>query len=281
MNEVQNMLDAIRDSFTLAGGTPGLSALFLAGLLALWYTKNEQKKDTKMLFSYAMVVLLVIISPPYLYLVGRFFTGYALDSMYLWLLPLTPVMLKVFSDAAVAARALSHRFIFGLSAAALLLLAGTSSFQPESFQRVGNHYYIPDAELHTLEYLKQIREERGQEEMLIWGPEHLMEYARRYDGGLILVYGRDMWEGTPDPEMHQIYEDWEYNAALAMQNETLFLDVMGESAERYGCDLLILDKEPFFTAKQPWPKLIGQYVLQETLENELIYVFTGEQNEEQ
>ncbi|MBO6298369.1 MAG: hypothetical protein J6N53_05935 [Lachnospiraceae bacterium] len=271
MIEVQTMLDAIRNAFTLAGGTPGLSALFLAGLLALWYAKNEQKKDTELLFRYALIVLLVIISPPYLYLVGRFFTGFALDGMYLWLLPLTPVMLKVFSDAAVAARALSHRFIFGLSAAALLLLAGTSSFQPESFQRVDNAYYIPEAELHTLEYISRIRNERGQEEILIWGPERLMEYARRYDGGLILVYGRDLWEGTPDPEMHQIYEDLDYNALLAMQNETLFLDIMGESAERYGCDLLILDKGPFYEEKQPWPKRIGQYVLQDMVENELIY----------
>ena len=276
MIEVQTMLDAIRNAFTLAGGTPGLSALFLAGLLALWYAKNEQKKDTELLFRYALIVLIVIISPPYLYLVGRFFTGFALDGMYLWLLPLTPVMLKVFSDAAVAARALSHRFIFGLSAAALLLLAGTSSFQPESFQRVDNAYYIPEAELHTLEYISRIRNERGQEEILIWGPERLMEYARRYDGGLILVYGRDLWEGTPDPEMHQIYEDLDYNALLAMQNETLFLDIMGKSAERYGCDLLILDKEPFYEEKQPWPKRIGQYVLQDVVENELIYMKLGE-----
>jgi hypothetical protein len=74
-------------------------------------------------------------------------------------------------------------------AAALLLLAGTSSFQPESFRMVDNHYFIPEAELHTLEYISRIREERGQEEILIWGPERLMEYARRYDSGLILVYG--------------------------------------------------------------------------------------------
>lgn len=272
MNEVQDMLDAIRDAFTLAGGTPGLSALFLAGLIALWYGKTELKKESKLLFRYALVMLLVIISPPYLYLVDRYFTGYAVDSMYLWLLPLTPVLLKVFSDAALAAKALRHRVVFGLSAAALLLLAGTSSFQPESFQRVDNEYYIPKEALHTLERISSIREARGQEEMLIWGPDWLTEYARIYDGGLLLVYGRDLWEGSPDPEMHQIYEDLDYNAALAMHNETLFLNVMGESAERYGCELLVLDKGPFFEAKEPWPKMIGEYVLQDVVENSLIYI---------
>ncbi len=271
MNGMQTMLEAIRNAFTLAGGTPGLSALFLAGLIALWYAKTGQKKDTELLFRYALVVLLVIISPPYLYLVGRFFTGYAVDSMYLWLLPLTPVVLKVFSDAAGAARAVRHRIVFVLSAAALLLLAGTSSFQPESWRMVENHYYIPQETLTVLQRLRQIREERELEQMVIWGPDQLMEYARIYDDGLILVYGRDIWEGSPDSEMHQIYEAQEVNAAFAMEQMPMFLESMGDMAEQMGCELLILDKTPFYEQQEPWPRLLGNYVLQETVENEIIY----------
>ena len=272
MTGVQTMLGAIRNAFTLAGGTPGLSALFLAGLIALWYTKNEQKKDTELLFRYALVVLLVIISPPYLFLTGRFFTQYAVDNMYLWLLPLTPVVLKVFSDAAGVVRALRHRFIFGLSAAALLLLAGTSSFQPESWKMVENQYYIPQEVVTTLEQVSRIRKERGQEEMLIWGPKELTEYARIYDEGLLTVYGRDLWEGTPDPQMHQIYENWEYNAAMAMDNVPLFMEELGAAAEQYHCDLLILSKAPFYELQEPWPRLVGEYVLQETLDGYIVYV---------
>lgn len=273
MNDLQTMLQAIRNAFTLAGGTPGLSALFLAGLIALWNAKSEQKKDTELLFRYALVVLLLIISPPYLYLVGRLFTGYAINNMFLWLLPLTPVLLKVFSDAAGAVQNRGNRVAFVLAAAVLLVLAGTSSFQPQSWRMVDNHYYIPEDTLQVLQRIRQIRLERGQEEMVIWGPEQLMNYARIYDDGLLLVYGRDLWEGTPDSEMHQIYEAEAYNAHLAMGDAPVFQEHMGPMAAELGCDMVILEKAPFEEAQQPWPEMLGDYVLQEVLEKELIYVY--------
>ncbi|MBR1470892.1 MAG: hypothetical protein IJ600_04535 [Lachnospiraceae bacterium] len=269
---MSNMLEAIQHAFTLAGGTPGLSALFLAGLIALWYGKEGQKNDTRMLFHYALVMLLVIISPPYLYLTGRFFQGYTIDKMYLWLLPLTPVLLKVFSDATGALKKLHHRVLFVLAAAALLLLAGTTSYSAEGWKLTENSSYIPEETLSVLKRLQGIRREKGKEEILVWAPQDIMDYGRRYEGGLLFVYGRDLWLGPIDSEMHQIYDQTAHEAYAAMEDAVAHTKEIGKIAEAYQCDILVVSKERFYEEEQPWPRLYGNYVLREILEENLIYM---------
>ncbi len=51
-----------------------------------------------------------------------------------------------------------------------------------------------------------IRERLGDGQIWLWAPESVMEYARELDGGICLVYGRNMWEPALNAYTYDIYD---------------------------------------------------------------------------
>ena len=54
--------------------------------------------------------------------------------------------------------------------------------------------------------LSGLRERFGDGQICLWAPESIMGYAREFDGGICLVYGRNMWEPALNAYTYDTYE---------------------------------------------------------------------------
>lgn len=63
------------------------------------------------------------------------------------------------------------------------------------------------------EVLAELREQAGEQDICLWAPRSILEYARELDGGIRLVYGRNMWDISLNafsydgygPQLEQLY----------------------------------------------------------------------------
>ena len=78
---------SMRDTLESAGASAGLSGLFLAGLLALWYAKDRVSEKIRFMFIYATVILVVIIMPFYTIWCDKYLPGFTDLGSHLWFLP--------------------------------------------------------------------------------------------------------------------------------------------------------------------------------------------------
>lgn len=251
IHEMQNALE-------LAGGNVGFTALFLAGLFALWNSKFNSHVETGNLFWYALAVLLVVISPVYQTLVQRFFPELMQDNMFLWILPTAPVILYVSVIAIRYGKSRWNQAMLIVGMISLLLLAALTSYTQSDRQAVENSYYIPEKEYLTITEIDNYRQEMHKDTIMIWGPDPIIQYSRIYSGRLYTLYGKDLWLGVEDSQLHQIYEAWNYDAYSWMQNEVDFLEQIGELAENMDCDVVVLSRKQFEDHEALMPDMLGE-----------------------
>lgn len=63
------------------------------------------------------------------------------------------------------------------------------------------------------EVLAELREQAGERDICLWAPRSILEYVRELDGGIRLVYGRNMWDISLNafsydgygPQLEQLY----------------------------------------------------------------------------
>lgn len=169
-----------------------LAAALMVSLLFLWvyYKKVEQKS----FLIYTTAVTLLCIFPFTAVLLERYQTsiyGY----QWIWsFVPLTAMVsfaatvfvaevLREWQGGSRKRRALAVVFLV-----MALVFCGGMGAEP----RDG---YGKQAERLQAEALLQKVQERLQgRQICLWAPRAVLEYARAYDGGLELLYGRDMWE---------------------------------------------------------------------------------------
>ncbi len=103
-------------------------------------------------------------------------------------------------------------------------------------------------------------------EGILLAPNKVLEYAAIYEPEILLLYGKDLY--TPnldlgimdayDPELLSVYE--------AMQNQEENLELLGEMAFSYGCEIMVLD------AFDQAPETIGEFTRVDGTGNYFIYV---------
>ncbi|MCM1537368.1 MAG: hypothetical protein NC254_03105 [bacterium] len=78
---------------------------------------------------------------------------------------------------------------------------------------------------------------------LMAAPKHMMDAVRRYDAGIMLVYGRDLWQTDALAGVNDIYTGEQVLLCQAMEAEPPLTVPTAELALTYGCNLIVL-KEP-------------------------------------
>lgn len=264
----------MQSALEMAGGSPGLTALFLAGLIALWNQKFRGDQQNGYLFWYGAITLFIVISPVFLMLVTRFLPELTTDSMMLWILPVVPVILITGVNAFPFQRTKKERILFFAAFLAIIILAGATAYTKNQYKIIENAEYIPDSELEMILKVEEYRQENGMETVLLWAPQDIMKYARVYSGNIYLLYGKDLWLGSMDSQMHQIYEEWQQNAYIYMENAPLYLREIPEVAYARGCDVLILSKKVFEMYQTELPGSLGQgrYVYSASGKDYVLYV---------
>lgn len=55
--------------------------------------------------------------------------------------------------------------------------------------------------------LTEVQERMEGREMFLWAPREIMEYAREYDAGIRLLYGRNMWDASLNAYAYDTYSE--------------------------------------------------------------------------
>ena len=274
---MSEVIGSMQSALELAGGSPGLSAVFLASLIALWYRKFQRELSVGCLFWYGTITLSMLIIPGFLAFVGNFWPELLTDYMILWILPVVPVILIAGVNAFPFGGERKDRFFFLMAFFAILILAGATVYQRNQHEQIENRKYIPDSELEMLQKVEEYREKEQQETILLWADQEIMNYARIYSGHIYLIYGKDLWLGSMDSQMHQIYEDWQQEAYIYMENAPLYMDEIVDIAALRECDILIFSRNLFEMYDVGIPEFLGegQYLFYQAGKDYLMYVSAG------
>lgn len=274
---MSEVIGSMQSALELAGGSPGLSAVFLASLIALWYRKFQRELPVGCLFWYGTITLSMLIIPGFLAFVGNFWPELLTDYMILWILPVVPVILIAGVNAFPFYGERKDRAFFLMAFLAILILAGATVYQRNQHNLIENREYIPDSELEMLEKAEEYREKEQQETVLLWADQEIMNYARIYSGHIYLMYGKDLWLGSMDSQMHQIYEDWQQEAYIYMENAPLYMDEIVDMAALRECDILIFSRNLFEMYDVGIPEYLGegQYLFYQAGKEYLMYVSAG------
>lgn len=176
-------------SFTQAGK---LAGALLTSLLLLWiYYKNVKQKD---FLIYTTVVTLFCILPVTAALLQLYQTRYY-DYKWIWsIVPMTAM--TGFAATLFMTEFLQKRYLGNqkrkIGAVALLItsLVFCGGMGAKPWEDCGQQTERQQAE----RILANLRERMQERQICLWAPRNIVEYARVYDAGMQLLYGRDMWD---------------------------------------------------------------------------------------
>jgi len=235
-------VNGMQQALEMAGGSVGFTALFLAGMLSLWYSKYENKPETGYLFWYALIMLIILINPFYIAFINRYAPSLAKNNIFLWILPVVPVIICCAVRAVGILENWQKKIMFAVGLVALLVLAAATSYSASNVS-IRKNSNSTEAERQVFEYLSAELEASGASGFLIWGENTIMESARIYDGRFRLIYGKDMWMSDCLALTGTQYSDELVMAYNGMNSELIEVNVLLDIAYSYGCDAVVLYSE--------------------------------------
>lgn len=272
---MQSVIDSMQTSLSLAGGSVGITALFIAGLISLWQVKFADNHEAGTLFWYAIASLVVIISPLYTWCIKKWLPDLTWSNMYLWILPVTPVVLYTGVLASSMLKNGSKKIMFAIGLIGLLFLATASSYKPGSVKFMSSEGFIADEDEEIFGIVEEYRLKHDMKQVLIWGSDMLMANARLYSGNISTIYGKEMWLGYEETGFNTAYEPWAYEAFNLMKQPADNLDRIGELGFENSVDVIIIDLSLIDSDDMMIPETIGDhYYLEFENHNYAIYVIS-------
>ncbi len=253
-----SIIGDMRRALEMAGGSVGFTAIFLAGVIGLWYGKFEKRAERVFLFWYSLLALLTVINPIYIKAVRGALPQLYYNNYYLWILPLIPVIIYSCASAVKRLGSIKMKIFFIIALLALLVLASTTSFTA-SDMNVLERMEAKERKDGVIRYIAYSLDNKEADSCLIWGESEVMERARQLDGRIHTLYGKDKWQqdGWDDKVFDELDLAYEIiKTAPIMQDKLL------ELAIKYDCDYIILSKEGFDNMDMKVPENLGKYILE-------------------
>lgn len=196
-------------------GIGKLPALLFAALLFLWLSGKWKRQ--KALFSYTVLMVPVCVLPVTAAVLMLYQTRFY-DYEWIWsLIPMTIVIAWcVVEFLSEYWRDFSpNQWKRGLPVTIMLLVVLTlsSGMGQRDFDRKAERENRQQAK----EVLSLVIEHQG-EDICLWAPRELLEYAREQSGSLRLLYGRNMWEEALNAYTYDTYPQEIRKLYLWMEN---------------------------------------------------------------
>ncbi|MBE5883547.1 MAG: hypothetical protein E7291_03845 [Lachnospiraceae bacterium] len=179
----------------------GKFAALLLLVLLFFFFKKKEKNRLFVLYTAIMTVLCIFpVSAAVLMMYQTRFYDYE------WIWNYVPVVVMIAYGGAIILTDCWERYKgsagkrIGITAAVLALVFLSGSMGQKVF----------DAE-EELQQRKQSREvltalsNLAEEELCLWAPQEIMAEARAFDGGIVLPYGRNMWEASLGAYSYETY----------------------------------------------------------------------------
>ncbi|MBD5496907.1 MAG: hypothetical protein HDR11_03960 [Lachnospiraceae bacterium] len=206
-------------------GTGMIAGLFLVALV--WLFVSEKNKNTRIVFIYVPVVVLILFFCPLFAKVVHAFTGEEIYYRILWLVPVIPVL----AYAAVKLMlqcAGKKRLIVGAALGGIIILSGSLVYESPYFSKAENRYHVPEAVVKICDTI----EVKGE---WVWAafPEELIPFVRQYSPWINMPYGREM--------LISRWSVWGFKSELydLLQEETLNVERIAELAREQNCDYVV------------------------------------------
>lgn len=192
-----------------------LAAILLAALLYLWLGGGWKKR--KGLFSYTALMTLLCILPVTAMILMLYQTRFY-DYEWIWsLVPMTIVAawgITEFLDGQWKEFSLSQWKrglpVTALTLAVLALCSGLGQTGPDWTEEQAKRRMADEA-------IDLVLELQG-DDICLWAPREIMEYAREQTGGPRLLYGRNMWEEALNAYTYDTYSRELRKLYLWMEN---------------------------------------------------------------
>lgn len=177
--------------FTDAGK---MAALLLISLMILWiYYKRVEQKTFLIYTTIACSCCVIPVTAAWLMLYQTKFYDYEWTWSFVPMTAMigfavTLLVMDFLKEAAVGNRKKELAATAGVLI--ILLFCGGMGMSPWDSQ-------TEQAERESAgTVVSQIRERLADKQIFLWAPREILEYAREYDAGIKLLYGRNMWEDS-------------------------------------------------------------------------------------
>lgn len=223
-------------------------ALFL---IAILYVSLQKEGRRQPFWGYAAVMTVIVCFPFTRFLLLQYFQNYYAPEALYWFLPVFGVTAFVIMEIYGKQWEKWKKRLMMPLICLLLLLCGHLSGSVQPLQDAS--WDEEQEEVYEL-----ILEQAKDREILLAAPRKLMESARAYNGELLTVYGRDIWEAELDYAFYDGYEDWAYELAQFMdepveEHREEVLDRLAQS----GATWVVFDKENLtFDDKMQYPSVL-------------------------
>ncbi|MBR6666117.1 MAG: hypothetical protein IKL22_10440 [Lachnospiraceae bacterium] len=213
MNQILGYFEKAVDGIAQYGAVQHFLVLFLAVLLFVWLSEKKEitEKQNRFLV-YSLLMAVVLLIPVTAVAVMIYQTAFY-DYEWSWsMVPVTAVI--AFGIVLILDQKMSKKktVVLTVIIAALLCLCGNQG----CLQRVPEKESFIRMEIDKiLEGVYEVTDDRS---VVLWGPSDVMQTARRKDGNIKLIYGRDMWDEKAGAYDYEAYSSELTQAYVWMEN---------------------------------------------------------------
>ena len=233
----------MRDTLETAGTSVGLSGLFLAGLLALWYSKDRVSRRIRFLFVYATVILIMVITPYYSAFCSLYLPGLTALGAHLWFLPVTLVFMGTVYLISDSIKDSKNILKLGTAFLVIMFLAGATAYTDRSFIPASSEGVYTEGKAYiAMEMVERYIEDKGRDSLLLLSSDDVMETVRRHDISVCTLYGRDIAEGNKSMVNGVNYSEEQKKAYKAMHEVYYDIESVTAIADSCGVTLIVLEK---------------------------------------
>lgn len=219
MSRVLDYLGNAYDGLVQYLSNNGFFVILVAVLLFFWLSdKKETDRKTNQLLVYTVLMLVILVCPLSAMAVMIYQTGFY-DYPWAWsLVPLTIVIAYGITRFWSGEKIFLRRLGIIVVTVLILCLTGNQGM----IQRVSTQDIT--SRRQTKEILQEIQSFDKQNEWIIWAPKQILQEIRRYDGRVMLVYGKDMWDEKSGAYDYEAYSQEITEAYLWLENAMEYVE---------------------------------------------------------
>ena len=208
-------------------------ALFLAAMFYLYMVREEKQP----FFKYGVLSAVLVLFPLTRWILNKCFQGFYEAEAWQWLLPVMGVI--AFAVIEIWGKQWEKWKRWAIIPVACLVFLLCGVWSQDYLKKDINKNINEMKEVYDL-----ILNQNTGSEILLVGPQEIMENARAYDGRIITVYGRDVWETDLDYAFYDHYDEWVYGLARHMEKPIIKIGggLLAELS-RSGATHVVFDKE--------------------------------------
>ncbi len=181
-----------------------LPVLLMAVLLFLWFGRKQKEQRALLLYASVMTVCCILpMTAAVLMLYQTKFYNYE----WIWsLVPVTAVTafgLTVFWTEYRAGNAGQWKKVLPVTLLMLAVLLFCGSLGKSVWDREERK----EERARAYSVVERLSGRGAGERLCLWAPREIMEYAREKDAGILLPYGRNIWDGFLNAYSYDIYNE--------------------------------------------------------------------------